>query len=162
MGVSGSGKSTVGTALARRWGVAFTDADELHPPANLAKMAAGHPLDDDDRRPWLEIVGAWLAAHADGGVVACSALRRTYRDQLRTHLPDVTWLHLDGDPTLIAGRQADRPGHFMPSSLMASQLATLEPLGADEGGLVVDVGRPVDDIVTEAVATLHRAPAPDR
>lgn len=151
MGVSGSGKSTVGTALAARLGVPFQDADELHPPANITKMAAGHALDDHDRGPWLEVVGAWLAAHPGGGVIACSALKRSYRDRLRVHRPDVTWLHLDGDPGLIADRQAGRPGHFMRPGLMASQVDTLERLGPDEGGLVVDVRRSVPDIVAEAV-----------
>lgn len=157
MGVSGSGKSTVGVALAQRLGVAFEDGDDLHPAANKAKMKAGTPLDDDDRRPWLDLVGEWLAARPDGGVLACSALKRAYRDQLRGHLPEVTWLHLAGDPSLIAERQADRPGHFMPSSLMHTQLTTLEPLEIDEGGLVVDVGSSVEEIVEEAVAVL--APA---
>ena len=154
MGVSGCGKSTVGTALAEGLGVPFEDGDDLHPAANKAKMKAGSPLDDADRRPWLDEVGAWLAGHPDGGVMACSALKRVYRDQLRGHLPAVTWLHLAGDPEVIAGRQAGREGHFMPSSLMHTQLATLEPLDPDEGGLVVDVGRSVAEIVDEAVEAL--------
>ena len=147
MGVSGSGKSTVGSALARRLGVPFADADDLHPPENVAKMAAGHPLDDQDRLPWLEMVGAWLAAHPDGGVMSCSALKRAYRDQLRRHAPQARFLLLDGPQDVIARRQADRPGHFMPASLLRSQLATLEPLEPDEDGVVIDVDQGVDQIV---------------
>lgn len=157
MGVSGSGKSTVGRALAERLGVPFADGDDLHPAANRAKMKAGTPLDDDDRRPWLDVVGRWLAAHPGGGVMACSALTRAHRDQLRAHRSDVTWLHLAGDPSLITERQAARPGHFMPSALMGSQLATLQPLGPDEGGLVVDVARSVTDVVDQAARGIARA-----
>lgn len=147
MGVSGSGKSTVGAALARRLRVPFADADDLHPEANVAKMSRGEPLDDHDRHPWLDVVGTWLAEHPDGGVMSCSALKRSYRDQLRRHAPDVEFLLLTGDPDLIAQRQADRPGHFMPASLLTSQLATLEPLQPDEGGVVLDVAPGVDAIV---------------
>lgn len=153
MGVSGSGKSTVGASLAQRLDVPFADGDDLHPAANVTKMAAGRPLDDDDRRPWLEAVGAWLAAHPRG-VVVCSALRRSYRDVLREHCPSVRFVHLDGDPAVIARRQANRPGHFMPASLLGSQLATLEPLQVDESGLVVHVDQPVDLVVDEVVARL--------
>src|SRR3954468_20620183 len=96
MGVSGSGKSTVGAALAQRLGVPFADADDFHPPANIAKMSAGHALDDEDRHPWLEAVGAWLAEHPDGGVMSCSALKRRYRDQLRHHAPHLGFLPLEG------------------------------------------------------------------
>jgi gluconokinase len=146
MGVSGSGKSTVGAALARRLEVPFADADDFHPAANIAKMSAGLPLDDDDRRPWLDAVGQWLADH-DGAVMSCSALRRRYRDQLRSCRADVEFLHLAGSPELIRRRQADRPGHFMPSSLMVSQFEALEPLAADERGMTVDVGQSVEAIV---------------
>lgn len=147
MGVSGSGKSTVGAALARRLGVPFVDADTVHPRANIAKMAAGEPLSDQDRYPWLERVGEWLAGHRDGGVVSCSALKRQYRDQLRAHCPRVRFLHLSGSPELIAGRLAARPGHFMPAALLAPQFDALEPLGADEAGVTVDVGQDVDAII---------------
>ncbi|MCR6030388.1 gluconokinase [Nocardioides sp. zg-579] len=147
MGVSGSGKSTVGAALARRLGVPFADADDLHPAANIAKMSRGEPLDDGDRRPWLEEVGRWLARHLDGGVMSCSALKRAYRDQLRHHAPATTFVLLDGDPDVIARRQSVRAGHFMPASLLTSQLATLEPLEPDEGGIVLDVDQGVDAIV---------------
>ena len=149
MGVSGSGKSTVGAALARRLGVPFADADALHPQANIAKMAAGEPLDDDDRHPWLERVGEWLADHGDGGVVSCSALKRGYRDQLRAHCPQVRFLHLSGSADVIGRRLAGRTGHFMPAALLRSQLDTLEPLGADEAGMTVDIDRDVAQIVDE-------------
>lgn len=152
MGVSGSGKSTVGAALAQRLGVPFEDADDLHPPANIAKMSAGIPLDDDDRRPWLETIGKWLAAHDDhGGVVSCSALKRAYRDQLRAHAERAVFVHLHGTREVIARRQASRPGHFMPASLLDSQFDTLEPLGDDEAGVVIDVDQTVDAIVQQYV-----------
>lgn len=155
MGVSGSGKSTVGVALAHRLDVPFEDGDDLHPTANIAKMAAGVALDDSDRHPWLEAVGRWLADHADrGGVIACSALKRIYRDQLRSHAPQATFLHLDGDRAVIERRQADRPGHFMPSSLLASQEQTLERLDPDERGMVVAVTQPVDQIVQRCLEEL--------
>lgn len=147
IGVSGSGKSTIGAALARRLGVPFGDADHLHPPANIAKMAAGEPLTDDDRYPWLDSVGQWLAAHPSG-VMSCSALKRAYRDRLRRHSPSAYFLHLRGRPELIAQRLAARPGHFMPATLLQSQLDTLEPLGADEPGVTVDIDdRDVDAVV---------------
>ncbi len=146
MGVSGSGKSTVGAALASRLGVPFADADTFHPPANVAKMAAGEPLDDNDRYPWLNAVGQWLAVHNDG-VMSCSALKRRHRDQLRSHCPDIEFLHLTGSPELIGRRQAGRPGHFMPSSLLMSQFEALEPLEADERGMSLDVGQSVEVIV---------------
>jgi gluconokinase len=146
MGVSGSGKSTVGSALAQRLRVPFLDADALHPPANIAKMAAGEPLNDDDRYPWLEKVGEWLAGHRDGGVVACSALKRKYRDQLRAHCPRVEFLHLRGSPEVIGRRLAARSGHFMPPALLQSQFDALEPLGADECGVVINLGEDVQDV----------------
>jgi gluconokinase len=152
MGVSGSGKSTVGAALAQRLRVPFADADDFHPPANIAKMTAGHPLNDDDRRPWLESIGKWLAQHPGGGVMSCSALKRAYRDQLREHCPDVEFLHLSGTPEVIGRRQASRPGHFMPASLLASQFETLEPLAADENGVAIDVDQNIDSIVDQYVS----------
>jgi carbohydrate kinase (thermoresistant glucokinase family) len=152
MGVSGSGKSTVGAVLAQRLRVPFADADSLHPPANIAKMTAHEPLNDDDRYPWLDKVGEWLAAHPDGGVVSCSALKREYRDQLRTHCRRVEFLHLAGSPELIAGRIAARTGHFMPAELLRSQFQALEPLGADEAGVTVDVDQGVDAIIDAFVA----------
>ncbi len=156
MGVSGSGKSTVGAVLARRLQVPFADADDLHPRANIEKMAAGHPLDDDDRRAWIDGVGEWLAGHRDGGVISCSALKRRYRDQLRAHCPTVGFLHLSGSPEVIGARQAARKGHFMPSDLLYSQFDALEPLEPDERGVVVDVDQDIDDIVAAYVAAAHR------
>ena len=147
MGVSGSGKSTVGAALAGRLRVPFEDADDLHPSANIAKMSRGEPLDDSDRYPWLDLIGMWLVHHADGGVIACSALKRKYRDQLRGHCPQAEFLLLEGDREVIERRQAARPGHFMPSSLLTSQFSTLEPLAPDEGGVVLSVDQSVDQIV---------------
>jgi gluconokinase len=156
MGVSGSGKSTVGAALAQRLRVPFADADDFHPPANVAKMTAGQALDDTDRLQWLEAIGEWLAAHPEG-VMTCSALKRSYRDLLRRHSPDAEFVHLHGDRDVITRRQATRPGHFMPASLLDSQFATLEPLGDDERGFVVDVDQPVDQIVEAAAARLDSA-----
>jgi gluconokinase len=152
MGVSGSGKSTIGAALGQRLRVPFADADDFHPPANIAKMSAGHALDDHDRFPWLETIGEWLLQHADtGGVMSCSALKRKYRDQLRHHAPSVTFLLLEGSRDVIAKRQASRPGHFMPTSLLTSQFATLEPLEPDEAGYVIEVDQSIDAVVDEFV-----------
>ena len=156
MGVSGSGKTTVGSALADALGMRFVDADDLHPDSNVAKMAANIPLTDDDRWPWLNAVGEHLqAARATGLVMACSALRRAYRDRIRSVAPDVVFVHLDGTRELLAARIAARTDHFMPSTLLESQLATLEPLEPDEAGLVMDVGMPVADLV-DGVATRLR------
>jgi gluconokinase len=156
MGVSGSGKSTVGAALAQRLRVPFADADDFHPAANIAKMTAGQPLNDDDRYPWLEAIGEWLAQHCDsGGVMSCSALKRKYRDQLRRHCAGIEFLHLEGTPEVIGKRQASRPGHFMPASLLASQFDTLEPLGPDERGISIDVDQNIDSIVETYVASTN-------
>jgi len=150
MGVAGSGKSAVGVLLAERLGIDYGEADEFHPQANVEKMASGHPLTDKDREPWLKAIGAWLHERVDSGAVAsCSALRRRYRDTLRSEAPSVLFLHLAGTHELIARRMAAREGHFMPTSLLDSQFATLEPLGDDETGVVIDVGRPVHAIVEE-------------
>ena len=155
MGVSGSGKSTVGAALAQRLRVPFADADDFHPPGNTAKMTAGQPLTDDDRHPWLDTIGEWLAEHCgEGGVMSCSALKGRHRDQLRKHCPSVRFLHLSGSPEMIAARQSSRPGHFMPASLMASQFATLEPLEQHENGIVIDVDQDIDAIVDTYVARM--------
>lgn len=152
MGVSGSGKTTVGTALAERLGVEFIDADDLHPAANRAKMHAGIPLTDEDRWPWLDIVGDELAVHtATGLVVACSALRQAYRDRLREHAPQILFLHLAGSRTVLAGRMGHRHGHFMPPELLDSQLATLEPLTDDEHGVTLDLASGVDELVARGV-----------
>jgi gluconokinase len=153
MGVSGSGKTTVGAALAQRLRVPFADADDFHPPENTAKMTAGEALDDDDRRPWLEAVGEWLADR-DSGVMTCSALKRSYRDVLRRHRADVEFVHLHVDRDVITRRQATRPRHFMPATLVDTQFTTLEPLEDDERGFVVDVDQSVDQIVEVAVTGL--------
>ena len=128
MGVSGSGKSTVGAALAQRLRVPFEDADDLHPSANIAKMSRGEALNDEDRFPWLALVGEWLAVHEDGGVMSCSALKRRYRDQIRHHAPNVRFIYLEGSRDVIAARQAARPGHFMPASLL--HVAVRDPRAA--------------------------------
>jgi len=160
MGVSGSGKSTVGAALAVALGTPFVDGDALHPPANVAKMAAGIPLDDEDRWPWLAAVGRRLAeAGPEGLVVACSALRRVYRDAIRAEGPETVFVELDGDHDLLAQRMRARPGHFMPPSLLDSQLATLEPLQPDEPGMRVSVDLPPAELVAEVVRRLPPASA---
>jgi gluconokinase len=157
MGVSGSGKTTVGQALAQSLGLPFADGDELHSPANVAKMAAGIPLTDEDRLPWLKAVGGWLADHPDGGVIGCSALKRAYRDLIREYAPDAWFVHLDGSPEVVRRRVSERPGHFMPESLVTSQFEALEPLGPDEAGTVLDLDLPVEELV-EAYLLSAEAP----
>lgn len=161
MGVSGSGKSTVGTALAHRLGVPFEDADHLHPSANITKMAAGQPLSDNDRLPWLVSVGQWLAAHPDG-VISCSALKRSYRDRLREYQPSAQFLLLSGSPELIAARLAGRSGHFMPAALLQSQFDALEPLGADEAGMTVEIDGLTVAAVLDEFLDGHSAQRPQR
>lgn len=153
MGVAGSGKTVVGQALAARLGRRFVDADDLHPAANVEKMRRGEPLNDDDRAPWLDTVGATLA-EPSAPVVACSALKRAYRDRLRAAAPGLRFVHLHGDRALIADRMAAREDHFMPLSLLDDQLSTLEPLDDDEAAVVVRIDQPVDAIVDEAAARL--------
>lgn len=155
MGVSGSGKSTVGAALADALGLRFVDGDALHSAANVAKMAAGIPLDDADRAPWLDAIGAVLA---DGPVVvACSALKRAYRNRLRAAAPGLQLVFLDGSPALLASRMTSRPGHFMPTSLLDSQLATLERPAPDEHALTADIAQPAAEIVTELAERMTSA-----
>lgn len=137
MGVSGSGKSTVGRTLAVALGRDFVDADDLHPAANKAKMAEGIPLDDDDRWPWLGLVGEALAAHP-APVVACSALKRGYRDALRQKAPDARFIELDLDRGILLGRLLERAHEFMSPTLLDSQLDTLQPLEGDEAGFRID------------------------
>ncbi|MEU6914272.1 gluconokinase [Streptomyces olindensis] len=157
MGVSGSGKTTVGRSLAQSLGVPYAEGDDFHPEANVAKMRSGQPLDDEDRRPWLEEIARWLADHADsGGVVTCSALKRRYRDRLSSAAPRVFFLHLDGSPELIAARLSARRGHFMPPELLRTQYADLEPLGEDEAGAAV----PIDGTPEETAALAHAAVSP--
>lgn len=157
MGVSGSGKTTVAEAVADRLGAVLAEADEFHSAANIEKMRAGTALDDTDRAPWLAAIAQWLSEQAAAGrtaVITCSALKRAYRDVLRTAGPQVRFVHLAGSQELIATRMAGRRGHFMPGSLLDSQFADLQPLGADEAGVTVDVADPVGQLVAEAVAAL--------
>ncbi|RVT92349.1 gluconokinase [Rhodovarius crocodyli] len=151
MGVSGSGKSTLGPMLAEALAVPFADADAFHPPANIEKMSRGEALTDADRTPWLMALGAWLAAQPQGGVIGCSALKRAYRDLLRAAVPGLRLIFLSGSPELIAARQAARPGHFMPASLMASQFATLEPPAPEEGALTLDIAQPPEALLRAAL-----------
>lgn len=138
MGVSGCGKSLIGQTLATAMGLRFTDGDSLHPPANIAKMRRGEPLTDADRAPWLTLVGDTL--RTEGTVVACSALKRAYRDQIRAcAAAPVTFLYLRGQRDTLLARMYTRPGHFMPPALLDSQLATLEPPGPDEAHLTADI-----------------------
>ncbi|HET8604697.1 MAG TPA: gluconokinase [Marmoricola sp.] len=155
-GVSGSGKSTVGRQLANRLALPFADGDDFHSKANVDKMTAGIALTDEDRRPWLISIGEWLAEHEHGGVVACSALKRAYRDLIRQGCPDLFLVQLTGDRELIAARQADRHSHFMPASLMDSQWAAFEPLQDDEAGVVVDVGAAPGKVVDQVVGALEQ------
>ncbi|MEU3353286.1 gluconokinase [Streptomyces sp. NPDC037389] len=159
MGVAGTGKTTVGPLVAEALGVPYAEGDDFHPAANIAKMSAGTPLDDDDRAPWLDAIGDWARGRTGaggGGVVSCSALKRAYRDRLRAAAPGLVFLHLTGDRELIAGRMAARKGHFMTARLLDSQFATLEPLGADEAGIAVDVAPEAAVIAERAVAALRR------
>ena len=145
MGVSGSGKTTIGKQLARRMGGVFADADSFHPPANIEKMKAGHPLTDEDRWPWLAAMAAaivgWLA-EGRPAVLACSALQRVYRDRLAAGRPGVAFLFLSGPERVIAARLANRRGHFMPPALPHSQFETLEPPGPGEWVVTADIRRP--------------------
>ena len=150
MGVSGVGKSTVGMPLADKLSWPFRDGDGFHPPENVEKMRSGTPLTDEDREPWLRAIAAWIdLRRKDGthGVIACSALKRAYRDILRDGHSDVRFVFLDGQRELIADRLAQRKGHYMPASLLDSQLATLEPPTADENAIVVSVAGQPDEIV---------------
>lgn len=156
MGVAGCGKSSVGAALARRLGAVYVDGDDLHPAANVAKMAAGIPLDDADRAPWLRRVGETLAEAGAPTFVGCSALQRKYRDILREVAGDaLVFVHLSGTREVIHARMAARSGHFMPLALLDSQFAALEPLAADERGFDIDIDRPLDDIVRLAESKLR-------
>ncbi|QNQ90886.1 gluconate kinase [Corynebacterium poyangense] len=155
MGVSSCGKSTVGALLAHELGVPFKDGDELHPASNISKMSSGVPLTDEDRWPWLGLIGQWLAEHHEGGVIACSALKRSYRDRIREAAPDTVFIHLHGSKELMAKRMAARPGHFMPESLLNSQFETLEPLSHEERGRVFDVADPPIQIAHDAASWLE-------
>lgn len=157
MGVASSGKTTVATLLAERLGVTYAEADQFHPQANIAKMSSGTPLTDEDRWPWLVALRDWLSSEAAagrGGVVTCSALKRSYRDLLRAAQGEVWFVHLSGTPDLLAERMGRRTGHFMPASLLPSQLAALEPLDPDEPGWTIDVAATPEEIATEILDRL--------
>jgi gluconokinase len=158
MGVTGTGKSTVMAALAGRLGWPTAEGDDFHSPANVAKMRAGTPLTDADRRPWLEAIAVWIGereAAGENAIVTCSALRRAYRDLLRRDHPSVWFAHLEASPTVLAERLERRRGHYMPPSLLASQLDTLEPLEPDEPGAPVAAARDPGVIVAEILARLE-------
>jgi gluconokinase len=155
MGVSGSGKSTVAGILAGQLGWDLAEGDDLHPPANVAKMAAGIPLTDEDRWPWLDLVADWISDHTRAGIpgiITCSALKKTYRDRMRGD--NVVFVHLAGNKELIARRLSARLDHFMPTTLLDSQISTLEPPGADENTLVVDLGRSPAEEAAEIITRL--------
>ncbi|MFJ8648075.1 gluconokinase [Streptomyces sp. NPDC093546] len=157
MGVAGTGKTTIGPLVAERLGVPYAEGDDFHPEANIAKMSAGTPLDDDDRWPWLDAIGRWAQGREGlGGVVSSSALKRSYRDRLRAVAPGVVFLHLTGDRALIEERMTARKGHFMPTALLDSQFATLQPLADDEAGVAVDVSGGPEAIADRAVEALRR------
>ena len=158
MGVCGCGKSTIGQPLAAELGWRFLDADEFHPEANVAKMAAGTPLTDEDRWPWLRSIGAWMSAEIAAGrsaVVTCSALRRSYRDLLREGRPEVVFCHLTADPDLVGERVSHRTDHYMPASLLPSQLAALEPLQPDEPGFVLSADGEAAVVIARALDALQ-------
>jgi gluconokinase len=164
MGVSGAGKTEVGAALAARLGATFKDADNLHPLPNVEKMTAGIPLTDEDRWPWLRLVGEELAAeHPQGIVVACSALKRAYRDAIRAAAPSTRFILLKVDPSVLMERLVQRPGHFMPPSLLTSQLETLEALETAEAGMTVisegGIEALVDQILTKSSQERLAVPA---
>ncbi|MDJ0316423.1 MULTISPECIES: gluconokinase [Arthrobacter] len=157
MGVSGSGKSTIGALVADAMNIPFLDGDSLHPIANIKKMADGAALTDEDRWPWLEIVGDELAqASAKGVVIACSALKRRYRDVIRAKAPETIFLHLNGSLDVLSSRLEGRSGHFMPPALLVSQLAALEPLEADENSVVIDISASVTAILAQAQADIRQ------
>lgn len=158
MGVAGCGKSTVGAALAARLGATYLDGDDLHPPANIAKMSRGEPLTDEDRWPWLTLVGQSLATPAGTVILGCSALKLCYRDHIREEAgAPVTFVHLSGSKALIAARMGARPGHFMPTTLIDSQFDALEPPTEEEGGVPVDIDAPLNMLVDEIVKKLAYA-----
>jgi gluconokinase len=159
MGISGAGKSTVAAELVARLGWDFAEGDDFHPPANVEKMRSGHPLDDGDRWPWLRRLAAWVGEHEAAGrnaVVTCSALKRGYRDLLRDGHPSVWFAHVRAEPELIRDRVEHRTGHYMPPSLLGSQLATLEPLEPGEPGVVVSGVAPPAEVADQILTALRR------
>ncbi len=161
MGISGVGKSVVGHELADRFELDYADGDDFHSESNIAKMSEGTPLTDDDRWPWLDEIGVWLAEHDGcGGVISCSALKRAYRDVLTEAAPRTVFLHLTGDHELIKSRM-DHREHFMPSSLLKSQEDTLEPLQDDERGWAFDITPTPPEIVEEFLSRSERSEGDD-
>lgn len=161
MGVAGSGKSTVAHALRKRLGWIVAEGDDFHPESNIAKMSSGTPLTDEDRWPWLDAIAAWTADQDRAGlstIVTCSALRRVYRDRLREAPGRTVFVHLIGAADLLTERMQARTDHFMPPSLLPSQLATLEPLEDDEAGVAIDIDRPVEQIADLAITQLNLNP----
>ncbi|PWR06507.1 gluconate kinase [Micromonospora acroterricola] len=157
MGVSGAGKTTVARGISALTGLTFAEADEFHSEANVARMRSGVPLDDDARWPWLRALADWMTTRDAEGVstvLACSALKRSYREVLRQGPPGVDFVHLDGTAEVIRERMSQRAGHYMPASLLDSQLAILERFQPDEPGLVLDVSLPPDELVSAAVERL--------
>lgn len=156
MGVAGCGKSSVGAALASRLGAIYLDGDDLHPAENIDKMSRGEPLTDEDRWPWLTRVGQTLACEAGIRIVGCSSLKKRYRDLIRAQAAGpVVFVHLSGSRALIAGRMAARAGHFMPTSLLDSQFAALEPPGPEEGAITVNIDQPPESLVGDIVTKLE-------
>ncbi|OFR65137.1 gluconokinase [Corynebacterium sp. HMSC078H07] len=155
MGVSSCGKSTVGELLAQRTGLPFRDGDDMHPAANIEKMASGQALNDADRQPWLESIGRFLAEHEEGAIVGCSALKHSYREIIRAAAPDTVFVHLHGSYELLKERMSQRVGHFMPVSLLDSQFETLEDLHPEEAGLMLDVSAAPEELAAEAAQYLQ-------
>jgi gluconokinase len=163
MGVSGSGKTTVGALLAGQLGWGYAEADDFHPRSNVEKMAAGHPLTDEDRWPWLEAIGQWIddrRAKGEPGVVTCSALKRKYRDLLREGRPEVLVAYLDGSRDLIEGRMVARHGHFFAPGMLDSQFADLETPTPDEHVLAVPIDGTPPDTVNRIIEGFHLRPDP--
>lgn len=154
MGVSGSGKTTTGLLLSERLDLPYADGDDLHPQVNIDKMAAGQPLNDEDRWPWLELIGRWLSDHPEGGIIGCSALKRSYRDLIRKFAPEVRFVHVHGTREVLGERMAHREGHFMPPELLDSQIATLEELADDESGAVFNVADAPEKVAEDAATWL--------
>ena len=156
MGVSGSGKTTVGELLGAHLDLPYLDGDDLHPQVNIEKMAAGTPLTDEDRWPWLRLVAQWLVEHPEGAIIGCSALKRSYRDLIREAVPDVAFVHVHGTRDVLDRRMSHRPGHFMPTSLLDSQLAILEDLAEDERGKVFNIAYSPGELVAQVADWVTR------